>query len=74
METQKSILVSYAEGRSLIPKDTATQRLIKHLAQQNYNFRLFCGIAGDALSDWIAAEDTYVRIFMRRRISDEFRY
>lgn len=53
-----------------IPKDEATQRLIAHMAQENYNLRIQFQMQGDAFSDWLAAEKRYIRIFMRRRADD----
>jgi len=54
-----------------IPRDEATQRLIAHMAQENYNVRLQFHLEGDAFSDWLAAEKRYIRIFMRRRYDDK---
>lgn len=56
--------------RRLIPKDEATQRLIGHFAEEIYNSRIYFKREGDNLSDWIEAENRYVRIFLKRRITD----
>jgi hypothetical protein len=56
-----------------IPKDQAVQRLISHMAHENYNLRLQFHLEGDAFSDWLAAEKRYIRIFMRRRSNDSLK-
>jgi hypothetical protein len=61
--------VSTADSNA-IPKDEATQRLIAHMAEENYNVRVQLQLQGDALGDWVAAEKRYLRTFMRRRHED----
>jgi len=69
MEERRFTPVSTADSNA-IPKDEATQRLIAHMAQENYNLRIQFNLEGDAFSDWLAAEKRYLRIFMRRRYDD----
>ena len=55
----------------ILPKDEATVKLIRHMAEENYNLRTQLCLPGDELSDWLAAEKRYVRTFMRRRYEDK---
>lgn len=62
--------LTFEELRQFISRDESTQRLIGHFAEEIYNERMFFKKEGDSLSDWINAEDKYIRIFMRRRVDD----
>ncbi len=69
-EERRCTPASTVVSRYSIPKDDATQRLISHMAQENYNTRIQLHLPGDELSDWVAAENRYIAIFMRRRNDD----
>ena len=62
--------LSIEQMRRLIPKDAPTQDLIAHFAEEIYNARMYFKLNGDNLSDWLAAEDKYIRVFLKRRAED----